>query len=371
MGGALKDVPDYTLAQVALQGALDRAGLSADALELLTLGQVITAGSAAYNPRRVGRAVGMREETSQYGVNQLCGSGMRAAFAAFQSLALGEHQVVAAGGVESMSQAPYLLPTARFGSKLGHQPMLDSLTNALTCGVTDTPMGITAENIAQRHGITREAQDAFAVESHRRAVAARTSGRFAKEIVPVETKKGTVTDDERPQETTLEALAKLRPAFKKDGTVTAGNASGINDGAAMLIMTTEEYALAHGLPVMARVHGFCSVGVDPLVMGLGPSLAIPRLLERHGLSLTDISVIEVNEAFAAQALGVMQDLNLDAERTNVNGGAVALGHPVGMSGARVLLSLAYELAERDAQWGVASLCIGGGQGIAALIERRG
>jgi len=369
MGGALKDVPDHELARVALSGALERAGVTADALDALVLGQVITAGPSAYNPRRVGLAAGMREETPQYGVNQLCGSGLRAAFEAWKSLTLGEADVIAAGGVESMSQAPYLLPTARFGSKLGHQPMLDALTSALTCGVTETPMGITAENIAVRRGITREEQDAFAVESHRRAAHARDSGRFAREIVPVETKRGVVTRDERPQETTLEALAKLRPAFRKDGTVTAGNASGINDGAAMLVLATEAHARAHGLPVMARVHGFTSVGVDPLMMGLGPSVAIPRLLERRGLAMKDVDVVEVNEAFAAQALGVARDLSLDPERTNVNGGAVALGHPVGMSGARVLLTLAYELQERNARWGVASLCIGGGQGIAALIER--
>ncbi|ADV66196.1 thiolase family protein [Deinococcus maricopensis] len=367
MGGAFRDTPDYELGQVALTGALERAGVRADALDLLVMGQVLTAGEAAYNPRRIGLSVGMREVTPQYGVNQLCGSGLRAAYNAWMSLALGEVRLVAAGGVENMSRAPYLLPEARFGKKLGHMAMVDSLTKALTCGVTDVPMGITAENIAERQGLTREAQDAFSVESHRRALAAQASGRLAREIVPVQTKKGLVDTDERPQETSLEALGKLKPAFRKDGTVTAGNASGINDGAAFMILADEAYARAEGLPILARLRGFTSAGVAPDVMGLGPSIAVPKLLDAHGLSVPDIGVWELNEAFAAQALGVMNDLKLPEDRVNLNGGAVALGHPVGMSGARVLYSLVEELRDRGGL-GVATLCIGGGQGIAALVE---
>ncbi|MFC4640063.1 acetyl-CoA C-acyltransferase [Deinococcus hohokamensis] len=368
MGGALREVLDHVLAETALRGALDRAGLEAQDLDTLVLGQVITAGEAAYNPRRVGLNVGMRVETPQHGVNQLCGSGLRAVQAAWQALTLGEHTLAAAGGVESMSRAPYLLPQARFGGRLGHMELVDSLSRTLTCGITETPMGVTAETIAARYGLSRQAQDTYAAESHRRAVAARDSGRFALEIVPVETRKGPVDTDERPAPTTPEVLGRLKPAFQQDGTVTPGNASGINDGAALLILATREEAERRGLPVLARVRGFASAGVAPEVMGLGPSLAVPRLLAAQGLESREIDLWELNEAFAAQALGVMQDLNLDPEKVNVNGGAVALGHPVGMSGARVLYSLAEELRLRGARFGVATLCIGGGQGIAALIE---
>lgn len=371
MGGAFKDTPDHTLAEVALRGALDRAGLAAADLETLVLGQVITAGEAAYNPRRVALNAGMRVETPQHGVNQLCGSGLRAVQAVWQALMLGEFALGAAGGVENMTRAPYLLPEARFGKRLGHMEVVDSLTRTLTCGVSDIPMGITAENIAERYGLTREEQDAFALESNRRAVTARENGRFAKEIVGVETKKGVMNTDERPALTTLEALGKLRPAFKKDGTVTPGNASGINDGAAMLILATEEEAQRRGLPVLARIHGFASAGVQPDVMGLGPSVTVPKLLANLNLTADQIDLWELNEAFAAQALGVMRDLHLTPDNVNVNGGAVALGHPVGMSGARILYSLAEELKLRGKRYGVATLCIGGGQGIAALIENAG
>lgn len=369
MGGAFKDIDESELAIHALKGALTRAGVGAEVLQELTLGQVISAGRAAYNARKIALGVGMREDAPSFQVNKLCGSGMRAAYSAFQSLKLEEHQIVAAGGAENMTQAPYILPTARYGQKLGHQTLLDTLTHTLTCGVSDLPMGITAENIAEKYGISRQEQDEWTVLSHQRALAAQRSGRFAKEIVPVGTRTGLIEHDERPQETSLEAISKLRPVFKKDGTVTAANASGINDGACMMVFATEEYARAQGLPMLARIHGFQSVGVPPEVMGLGPSVAIPRLLERFGKTLQDIDLIEVNEAFAAQYLGVARDLNLDPEKTNVNGGAVALGHPVGMSGARVLYTLAQELHERNLQWGVGSLCIGGGQGIACLIER--
>ncbi|MBB6098845.1 acetyl-CoA C-acetyltransferase [Deinobacterium chartae] len=371
MGGAFKDTPDWELAATALRAALERGGVQAEELEELVLGSVISTGRSAYGARRVALAVGMRQDAPSYAVNKLCGSGMRAAHSAWQSLRLGENRLVAAGGTENMSQAPYLLPQARFGQKLGHQEVLDALTYTLTCGVSELPMGITAENIAERYGITREEQDAYAVLSNARAVAARENGRFAREIVPVQTRRGLIEHDERPQPSTLEALARLRPTFKPDGTVTAANASGINDGAAMLLLADEDYARSRGLPVLARVHGFASVGVDPAVMGLGPSRAIPKLLEGRGMQLSDIDLVEVNEAFAAQYLGVERDLRLDRERTNVNGGAVALGHPVGMSGARVMLTLALELQERGGQWGVASLCIGGGQGIACLLENLG
>ncbi|GEM45790.1 thiolase family protein [Deinococcus cellulosilyticus] len=369
MGGAFKDISESELAVHALKGALTRAGVQPEDLQELTLGQVISAGRSAYNARRIALESGLREDVPSYQVNQLCGSGMRAAYAAFQALKLGEHQLVTAGGAENMTQAPYILPTARYGQKLGHQTLLDTLTHTLTCGVSDLPMGITAENIAEKYRITRQEQDGWTVISHQRALEAQRSGRFAKEIVPVGTRSGLVDQDERPQETTLEAISKLRPVFKKEGTVTAANASGINDGACMMIFATEDYARAQGLPILARIHGFHSVGVPPELMGLGPSLAIPRLLQRFEKTLSDIDLIEVNEAFAAQFLGVARDLNLDLEKTNVNGGAVALGHPVGMSGARVLYTLALELQERNLQWGVGSLCIGGGQGIACLIER--
>ncbi|MFC4427913.1 acetyl-CoA C-acyltransferase [Deinococcus navajonensis] len=368
MGGAFRDTPDHVLAETALRVALERGGLGAPDLDTLVLGQVITAGEAAYNPRRVALNVGMRVETPQHGVNQLCGSGLRAVQAAWQALSLGEHRLAAAGGVENMSRAPHLLPQARFGQRLGHMEMVDSLSRTLTCGITETPMGVTAETIAERYVLSREAQDLYAAESHRRAVAARDSGRFGLEIVPVATRQGPVVTDERPAPTSLETLGKLKPAFKAGGTVTPGNASGINDGAAMLILATRDEARRRALPVLARVHGFASAGVAPEVMGLGPSLAVPRLLAAHGMDADQIDLWELNEAFAAQALGVLQDLQLDPARVNVNGGAVALGHPVGMSGARVLYTLAEELRLRGARFGVATLCIGGGQGIAALIE---
>lgn len=306
----------------------------------------------------------------------MCGSGLQAVVSAIQGLRAGDGQVYLAGGTESMSRAPYLLPKAREGYRLGHGELLDSI---LVDGLTDVfgkyHMGITAENIAEQWNLTREMQDAFALESQNRAARAQEGHHFADELVSVEvpSRKGPVTvdKDEYPRATTAEALAKLKPAFKKDGTVTAGNASGINDGAAMLVVATEEYAQAHGLPILAEIAGYANVGVDPAIMGIGPARAVPLALEKAGMTVDDVDLFELNEAFAAQSLAVVHDLKADPAKVNITGGAISLGHPIGASGARVLVTLIHQLRRTGKETGVASLCIGGGMGIALAIRARG
>ncbi|NMP21303.1 thiolase family protein [Sulfobacillus harzensis] len=373
-GGSLKDIDAVKLGTVAAEGALRLAGVPADAIDMTVVGGVLPSSpDFAYLARHVALNAGVPIEADSLTVNRLCGSGLQAVVSAAQSLILGDGEAALVGGTENMSQAPYALRNSRWGIKNGPPQLDDTLTSTLTdlgCGLG---MGLTAENLARQYEISRDAQDAFAALSHRRAAEARQSGRFQDEIVPVKlTVKGreqVVDQDEhiRP-DTTVEGLARLRPAFQEGGTVTAGNASGINDGAAMLVIATGDFVRAHGLHPWARIVSYAVAGVDPTVMGIGPVPASQKALERAGLELGEVGRIEINEAFAAQYLAVEQALQLDRERTNVQGGAIALGHPVGASGARLLLSLAHQLRRDHVHYGLASLCIGGGQGIAMVIE---
>ncbi|WP_303798403.1 acetyl-CoA C-acetyltransferase [Alicyclobacillus macrosporangiidus] len=373
-GGSLKDITATRLGAIAAAEALRRSGVGPDAIDNVVFGNVIQSHNGApYLARHIALDVGVPVETPALTVNRLCGSGLQAVVTAAKDILLGESHIALAGGAESMSQAPYVLRGARFGQRMGDAVAADVLTEALTDCRGNLPMGITAENLAERFGITREAQDEFACLSQARAAAARASGRLAEEIVPVSVpgRKGDtlVEQDEhiRPG-TTLEALARLKPAFKAGGTVTAGNASGINDGAAAVVVASGQAVAERGLKPVARILGWAVAGVEPAYMGIGPVPAVRKALAAAGVSFEDVALWEVNEAFAAQYLSVERELGLPRERTNVNGGAIALGHPIGASGARVLLTLAYELRRRGERIGVASLCIGGGQGIAMVIE---
>jgi acetyl-CoA C-acetyltransferase len=327
------------------------------------------------NPaRQIALRSGLPDEVTAQTINRVCGSGLQAVVSAVQGLQCGEGKLYLAGGTESMSRAPYLLAQARAGYRYGSGELVDSiLSEGLTDPTLVSAMGVTAENIAEQYGITRQKQDAFAFESQTRAAKALKDGVFASEIVPVpiKTKKAIVefaTDEHPRPDSTLEVLAKLKPAFKPDGTVTAGNSSGLNDGAAMLAVTTGEYATSHGLPMLARILSYGLAGVAPAVMGLGPAAAVPIALKKVGLTLSQIDLFELNEAFAAQSIAVIRKLDLDPARVNVNGGAIALGHPIGASGARVLVTLVHSLRRLGKQYGVASLCIGGGMGIAVVIS---
>ncbi|MCM3763705.1 acetyl-CoA C-acetyltransferase [Neobacillus niacini] len=375
-GGAFKDVSAVDLGVTAAKEAIKRAGISADIIDEVLVGNILSAGLGQNVARQVAIYSGLPEETPAMTINKLCGSGLRTVTMGAQFIAVGDADVILAGGIESMSQAPYLLQNARWGMKMGHQEVVDSLIyDALTDKFHDIHMGITAENIAEKWGITREEQDAFAAESQRRAVAAQQEGRFNDEIVPVSIpqRKGepvVVAADEYPRPgTTAEKLAKLRPAFKKDGTVTAGNASGLNDGAAMVVLMAKEKALELGIEPLATVKSYASAALDPKIMGFGPVPATKKALDKANLTVEDLDLIEANEAFAAQSLAVMKGLELDPSKVNVNGGAIALGHPVGASGARILVTLLYEMKKRDAKTGLATLCIGGGQGISLIVER--
>ena len=371
--GSLKDVSAADLGITAAKAVLE--GVSGEDVADVIVGNVLQAGNGMNVGRQVGIGAGLPNDVPGLTVNRVCGSGLQAVISAAQGIKAGDGQLYLAGGTESMSGAPYLLPRAREGYRLGHAQALDSI---LSEGLTDVfggyHMGITAENIAEAWNLTREEQDAFALESQTRAAAAQAGGFFADELVSVEVpgRKGptTFSADEYPRATTAEALAKLRPAFRKDGTVTAGNASGINDGAAMLLVAREEYAQAHGLPILAEIASYAAIGVDPAIMGIGPARAVPVALNRAGMTVADVDLFELNEAFAAQSLAVMRDLNADPARVNVTGGAVALGHPIGASGARVLVTLIHQLRRLGKETGVASLCIGGGMGIAVVVRAR-
>jgi acetyl-CoA C-acetyltransferase len=376
-GGALKDVSASELGRVVIEGAVARAGIDKADIEEVIMGNVLQAGGGMNVARQAAIAAGVPNTVAAFTVNKVCGSGLKAVTLAAQAIIAGDADLIVAGGVESMSRAPYLLKNARWGYRMGNGEIVDSmLSEGLTCAMGGCHMGVTAENVAAEHRITREDQDAFAAESQRRAAEAVASGRFHDEIVPVliEQKKGeplAFQTDEYPRAgTNAEALARLRAAFvKENGTVTAGNASGINDGAAALLVASEERARLMELTPMARIIAYASGGVDPRVMGMGPVPAIERALEKAELTAADIDLFELNEAFAAQSLAVVRQLGLDAARVNVNGGAIALGHPIGASGARVLVTLLYEMRRRDARRGLAALCIGGGQGIAIIVER--
>ena len=372
--GALASVTPAELGICAAKAALEKAGVKAEEVQELILGNVLGAGQGMNIARQVALGVGMSTESTAYNVSKVCGSGLKAVALAAQAIACGDIEVALAGGSENMSQSPYVLPKARWGQRMGHGQLLDTMiSDGLTDVFNDYHMGITAENLAERYHISREAQDEYAARSQERALAAQEVNRFAEEIVPVEVvdrKQTVVVDkDEGPRNTSVEKLAQLRPAFSKDGTVTAGNASSINDGAAMLLLMSRGKAESLGLKPMAVIKASASAGVSPEVMGYGPVPATKKALSRAGLTVADIDLVEANEAFAVQALSVVEGLELDPEKTNVNGGAVALGHPIGASGARILVSLLYEMQKRDVRHGLATLCIGGGMGIAMVVER--
>jgi acetyl-CoA C-acetyltransferase len=371
--GSLKDVSAVDLGVAAISPIL--AGLVLEDIADVIVGNVLQAGQGMNPARQVALKAGLPVKTPGQTVNRVCGSGLQAVVNAVQGLKSGDGKLYIAGGIESMSRAPFLLPQARGGNRFGHAEMMDSiLSEGLTDPQLNYAMGVTAENVAARWSVTRDEQDAFAFESQRRAVAAKADGAFAEELIPVNVpgRKGVTVfslDEHVRADTTLEALAKLRPAFKPDGgTVTAGNSSGLNDGAAMLAVTTEDYAREHGLPILARILSYATIGVEPHLMGIGPASAVPAALSRAGLSLSDIDLFELNEAFAAQSIAVIRDLGLDAAKVNVTGGAIALGHPIGASGARVLVTLIHALRRKGKALGVASLCIGGGMGIAMVLS---
>ena len=374
--GTLSGLPAHALGAALIRGILEKTGIAPAEIDEVVLGQILTAGSGQNPARQAAIAAGLPHAVPALSLNKVCGSGLKAVHLAAQAIALGDADLVLAGGQESMSLAPYVLPKARTGLRLGHAQLEDSLIrDGLWDAFNDYHMGITAENLAERYGITRAQQDAFAADSQRKAAEAIAAGRFGDEITPISIpqRKGDPvlfdTDEQPRAGTTAEALAKLRPAFKKDGTVTAGNASTINDGAAVLLLASAQKAKALGLPVLAWIRGYASAGVDPAVMGIGPVPATQKTLSKAGWRIGDLDLIEANEAFAAQALAVNQELGWDTARVNVNGGAIALGHPIGASGARILVTLVHELIRRDARKGLATLCIGGGQGVAIAIER--
>ena len=373
-GGSLAGVSPITLGSVAAKAAMDRAGVEGAQIGHVVFGHVInTAPRDMYLSRAAAIEAGIPDSVPAMNVNRLCGSGAQAIVSVIQSLAMGDAQFGLAGGAESMSNGPHILPAARFGQKMGDVRALDMMIGALHCPFGTGHMGVTAENVAAEHGISRAAQDAFALESQTRAARAIAEGRFRDQIVPVEVrvKRDMVPfdTDEHPKATTAEALAGLRPAFQKDGSVTAGNASGINDGAAALVLARADAAQAAGLTPRARVIGYAHAGVRPEVMGIGPVPAVENLLARTGLAITDFDVIESNEAFAAQALAVNKGLGLDPAKVNPNGGAIALGHPVGATGALITVKALYELDRIGGKRALITMCIGGGQGIALAIER--
>jgi acetyl-CoA C-acetyltransferase len=373
-GGAFADTPATKLGAVAIAEALKRANVKPEQVDEVLMGNVLSAGLGMNPARQASIAAGIPETTPATSVNKVCGSGLKTVALAAGAIMLGDAEIVVAGGMEGMSSAPYLLPKARYGYKMGNGEIVDHMIrDGLWCALEDCHMGSTAENIASEREISRADQDAFSAESQRRAGKAWENGTFAAEVVPVEIKqrKGTVTveRDEHPRpDTTEEVLAGLRPAFAGDGSVTAGNASGINDGGAAVVVMSLKKAEELGVKPLAAVKGYASAGVAPRVMGLGPIPATRNVLAKTGLSLDEIDLIEANEAFAAQSLAVGRELGWDWERVNVNGGAIALGHPIGASGARILVTLLYEMKRRDAKRGLATLCIGGGQGISMVVE---
>ena len=372
--GAFAATPAHELGRVAIEAALEQAGVKGEEVSEVILGQVLTAAQGQNPARQASMAAGIPKEVPAWGVNQVCGSGLRAVALACQAIQTGDASIVVAGGQESMSLSPHA-QTMRGGTKMGNVSLVDTMVND---GLTDVfngyHMGITAENLAEQYQVTRGEQDSFSVASQNKAEAARGSGRFKDEIAPVTIKgrKGDtiVADDEYIRAgATLDSVSGVRPAFKKDGTVTAANASGLNDGAAALVLMSREEAEKRGAPVLATIKSWASAGVDPSVMGIGPVPASRKALEKAGWTVADLDLIEANEAFAAQALSVCKELGLDPAKTNVNGGAIAIGHPIGASGARVLTTLLYEMQKRDAKKGLATLCIGGGMGIAMCVER--
>lgn len=372
--GAFATVPAHELGRTAIIAALQQAGVSPEEVDEVVLGQILTAGQGQGPARQAAMAAGVPAEATAYSINQICGSGLRAVAIAAQGIAAGDAEIIVAGGQESMSMSQHS-QHLRSGTKMGNLSLTDTMVNdALMDAFNGYHMGMTAENLAERYQITRAAQDEFAVSSQNKAEKARADGRFTDEIAPVtiKSRKGevVVSDDEYIRAgATIESISGLRPAFKKEGSVTAGNASGLNDGAAAIVLMSAEAAEKRGAKVLGRIASWATVGVDPAYMGIGPVPASKKALEKAGWSIDDVDLIEANEAFAAQALAVAQELGLDPAKVNVNGGAIAIGHPVGASGARVLTTLLYEMEKRDAKKGLATLCIGGGMGIAMCIAR--
>ena len=375
-GGAFKTVSARELGAVAAKEAIKRAGIKPEDVDESILGCVLQAGNGQNIARQIALDAGIPKEKPAMTLNIVCGSGLRSVSLAAQMIMAGDDDIVLAGGTESMSQAPYLLTDERWGARMGDKKVVDEMIkDGLWDAFNDYHMGVTAENIAEKFGLTREEQDALAADSQQKAAKARAEGRFKDEIVPVEVKgrKGKVTvvdEDEYIKEgVTTESISKLRPAFIKDGTVTAANASGINDGAACLVVMSEEKAKELGVKPLATIVSYATEGVDPKIMGTGPIPTVRKALEKADLKLEDIDLIEANEAFAAQALSVIKELGLNTDIVNVNGGAIAIGHPVGASGARILTTLLYEMQKRDSKRGIATLCIGGGMGTAVVVER--
>ncbi|ADE71417.1 MULTISPECIES: acetyl-CoA C-acetyltransferase [Priestia] len=375
-GGSLQNVSATTLGGTVIKEALNKVGVSANEVDEVIMGNVLQAGLGQNPARQATLAAGLPETVSALTINKVCGSGLKAVHLATQAILAGDADVIVAGGMENMSQAPYLLKNARNGFKMGDQKVVDSMIqDGLWCAFNDYHMGVTAENLCDKYEITRDEQDAFAASSQQKAEAAIQSGRFKDEIVPVEVpgRKGQVTifeQDEFPRAgTTAESLGKLRPAFKKDGSVTAGNASGINDGAAAVVVMSRKKADELGLTPLVSIKANATAGVDPSIMGIGPVSAVKKALEKAAVSLEDVQLVEANEAFAAQSIAVDRELQFNHDILNVNGGAIALGHPIGASGTRVLVSLIHEMQKRDAKLGLATLCIGGGQGVATIVER--
>lgn len=375
-GGAFKNLTSVDLGIIAAKEAMKRAKVTPDMIDEVLLGNVLQAGQGQNVARQITLGAGCPETVPALTVNKVCGSGLRTVSLAAQIIMAGDADIILAGGTESMSSAPYLLPTTRWGARMGDGTVVDHMINeGLWDAFNKYHMGITAENVSEQFGITREMQDELAVTSQNRAEKAQKEGRFDDEIVPVEIKdrKGNVTvidkDEYIRYGQTVETAAKLRPAFKKDGTVTAGNASGINDGASCLIVMSEEKAKELGVEPLATIVSYASAGVDPKIMGTGPIPALKKAMEKAGLTIDDIDLIEANEAFAAQAYAVKNELGYDFDKVNVNGGAIALGHPIGASGARILTTLLYEMKKRNAKKGLATLCIGGGMGTAVIVER--
>ncbi|WOV85368.1 acetyl-CoA C-acetyltransferase [Sporosarcina jeotgali] len=374
--GALKNVSATELGALVIKEAVNRAGITAADVDEVIMGNVLQAGLGQNPARQASMKAGLPEQVPAMTINKVCGSGLKAVQLARQAILSGDAEVIVAGGMESMSQAPYVLNNAREGFKMGDQKMVDTMiSDGLWCAFNNYHMGVTAENLCDRYGLSRAEQDEFAANSQKKAAEARAAGKFEDEIVPVEipVRKGDpiqFKEDEYIKEgTTADKLAKLRPAFKKDGSVTAGNASGLNDGAAALVIMSKTKADALGITPLATITANANAGVDPAVMGIGPVQAVTNVLKRSNLALQDMDLIEANEAFAAQSLAVDRELEFDTEKLNVNGGAIALGHPIGASGARILVTLLHEMKRRDAKRGLATLCIGGGQGVAIVVER--
>ncbi len=374
--GALAQVPAVELGAVVIRALLEQTGIDSAEVDEVIMGQVLTAGAGQNPARQAAIKAGLPNAVPALTLNKVCGSGLKALHLGAQAIRCGDAEVIIAGGQENMSLAPYVMPGARTGLRMGHAQMLDSMiVDGLWDAFNDYHMGITAENLVDKYAISREEQDAFAAQSQAKASAAIEAGRFTAEITPVmiPQRKGEpvafATDEQPRGATTAESLSKLRPAFKKDGSVTAGNASSLNDGAAAVMLMSAAKAEKLGLPVLARIASYANAGVDPAIMGIAPVSATQRCLAKAGWSLADLDLIEANEAFAAQALAVGKELQWDAEKVNVNGGAIAIGHPIGASGCRVLVTLLHEMLKRDANKGLATLCIGGGQGVALAIER--